>query len=436
MQGAAADRDRQSCVVAEHRTERGEHAGAAVGAGRSAEGQDDAGRAESQGGARRPRRPPPTTTAAGRECPRAGCAARRCWRPRRRRWCRRTPRCAVCGSPVAAATVTSTGRNPASMAAATLPSPPSASGSPRCSMPRCSSPLPRWWTTSAAVRLPLNLSGARRTFMTFSFVSSGRAVGSTPLTACRRPRRYAAPIAVALGPASTGDGSVASPTDRCQRGHPPSAPSFCGLPRDGVRRRGLRGARGGGGGVVADELRALDGQRVLGGVDLVGQVRHRLAVEDPADPVDVDGPVPPGDEQGGDGVADEVDQGAALGHELVDAEDQHDAGGRDGADGAQGGGEGDEPAAGDAGRTLGGQQHDGQQADLLAEGQVRAGGLGDVDRGQRQVDRGAVEVEAVPGGDDEPDDAALRRRRTPACASGRAAPARRWRCRRSAAAPP
>ena len=83
------------------------------------------------------------------------------------------------------------------------------------------------------------------------------------------------------------------------------------------------------------------------------------------------------------------------------------AGGRDGADRGQRGGQGDEPAAGDAGRALGGEQHDGHQAELLADGQVRAGGLGDVDRGQGQVDRGAVEVEAVPGGDDEPDDAAL-----------------------------
>ena len=41
----------------------------------------------------------------------------------------------------------------------------------RCSwMPRSVSPLPRWWTTSAAVRLPLNLSGARRTFMTLSLL--------------------------------------------------------------------------------------------------------------------------------------------------------------------------------------------------------------------------------------------------------------------------
>src|SRR4051812_28702951 len=38
-------------------------------------------------------------------------------------------------------------------------------------MPRCCRPLPRWWTTWAAVRLPLNLSGAMRTFIAFFFLS-------------------------------------------------------------------------------------------------------------------------------------------------------------------------------------------------------------------------------------------------------------------------
>ena len=152
-------------------------------------------------------------------------------------------------------------------------------------------------------------------------------------------------------------------------------------------------------------------QFVLGGivgidVQVFVGVEQRLdvlACEHGAGSGHVEFVVPLRDEQGGDGVADEVDQGPALGHELVDAEDQHDAGRGDGADRAQGGGQGDEPAAGDAGRALGGEQHDRDQADLLADGQVGVGGLGDVDGGQRQVDRGAVEVEAVAGGDDEPD---------------------------------
>ena len=63
------------------------------------------------------------------------------------------------------------GRNPASMAACDAAVPAVGerqSGVAGC--PRSVSPLPRCWTTSAAVRLPLNLSGARRTFMTLSLL--------------------------------------------------------------------------------------------------------------------------------------------------------------------------------------------------------------------------------------------------------------------------
>src|SRR6476661_1268374 len=106
----------------------------------------------------------------------------------------------------------------------------------------------------------------------------------------------------------------------------------------------------------------------MGGV-FAGHRFDGFTGKDAADAVGVEGAVPPGDEQGGDGVAGEVDQGAAFGHELVDAEDEHDAGGGDGADGGQGGGQGDESTAGDAGGAFGGEQHDGHQADLLADGE-------------------------------------------------------------------
>ena len=46
----------------------------------------------------------------------------------------------------------------------------------------------------------------------------------------------------------------------------------------------------------------------------------------------------------------------------------------------------------------------GEQAELLADRQVGVGGLGDEHGGQRQVDRGTVEVEAVAGGDDQADE--------------------------------
>ena len=225
---------------------------------------------------------------------------------------------------------------------------------------------------------------------------------STSATACRRP--VAVRLTCRVAEHGRRVGGVAD--HRCHMGTHRCA-ELLGLPADGVRRRGsvvlVVKVRV----VLVVELRALHGQRVGGRVELGRQCRHWLAVEHAADPVGVDGPVPPAHEQRRDGVADEVDHGAALGHELVDAEDQHDGSGRDRPESAQGGGEGDEPAAGDSGRTLRGQDHDGHEPELLAQCQVGAGGLGEVDRGQRQVDRGAVEVEAVAGGDDEPDDAAL-----------------------------
>ena len=94
--------------------------------------------------------------------------------------------------------------------------------------------------------------------------------------------------------------------------------------RAAVDRRNGTGKRRGGviRPVVVDRFR----------VDLGGHVRRAVTGQNPAGLVDVEGLVPLGDDQRGDGVAVEVDQGAALGHELVDAEDQHDAGGRDGAD--------------------------------------------------------------------------------------------------------
>ena len=68
--------------------------------------------------------------------------------------------------------------------------------------------------------------------------------------------------------------------------------------------------------------------------------------------------------------------------------------GKVGHDG-QGGDQGHEAAAGDAGRTLGRQQHDAEHGGNLTEGQVDVAGLGDEERRQGQVDRGAVQVEGI-----------------------------------------
>ena len=69
-------------------------------------------------------------------------------------------------------------------------------------------------------------------------------------------------------------------------------------------------------------------------------------------------------------------------------------------------GQDDQRRARHAGDALAG-QHEGEDHDeLLAEGQMDAGGLGDEDRGQREIERRAVQVEAVSRREDERDDLA------------------------------
>ena len=177
VQGAAAGGDGPAGLVAEHRPEDGEHPRPAVRAGRAAQRQDDPRRPELT--AVRTASPMPAdedvngaSVPAGRVCrPQVFATSTTAVAPSK-------AIAAVCRSPVAAATSTSTERKPAATAAATLPSPPSASGSARVVTPRCSSPVPRWRATSAAVRLPLNLSGAMSTFMAIS--DGGAGAGGVP----------------------------------------------------------------------------------------------------------------------------------------------------------------------------------------------------------------------------------------------------------------
>src|SRR6478735_3662376 len=172
-------------------------------------------------------------------------------------------------------------------AASTLPSPPSASGrSSHSTVPVPApaaerSPAARASATSPAVRLPLNLSGAMRVRTVFGTV-----------VVCMSA-----------------------------------------------------GFRVGGAAVVGGQVVVGVGDLVAGDGIILGEGLDGFAGEDAAGPVCVEGPVPPGDEERGDGVAGEIDQRPALRHELVDAEDEHNAGGRDGADGGQRGGQGNEAAA-------------------------------------------------------------------------------------------
>ena len=84
-------------------------------------------------------------------------------------------------------------------------------------------------------------------------------------------------------------------------------------------------------------------------------------------PRDVEGVFPFGDHDRRDAVADQIGQCPSFGHETVDAEDQRNAGDRDRADARQCRGEDNKAAAGDAGRTLRGQQQHRQDAELLRQ---------------------------------------------------------------------
>lgn len=83
------------------------------------------------------------------------------------------------------------------------------------------------------------------------------------------------------------------------------------------------------------------------------------------------------DDDGGDSVADEVDEGSHLGHEAVDAEEECEARDGDRSDGGERGGECDESSTSDRGGALGVEHEDEQDEELLLQGEVSIGGLCD-----------------------------------------------------------
>lgn len=112
---------------------------------------------------------------------------------------------------------------------------------------------------------------------------------------------------------------------------------------------------------------------------------------------------PAADGDSGDAVADEVGDGTTFAHEAVDSDKEGEGFDGDAGDDGEGGGEGDEAGAGDAAGAFGGDHGDDHEADLLGEVERGVGGLGEEHGCHGHVDIGAVEVEAVAGGDDEAD---------------------------------
>ena len=118
---------------------------------------------------------------------------------------------------------------------------------------------------------------------------------------------------------------------------------------------------------------------------------------------DVQGALPAGDGEDGDAVAEQVGGDAHRVHDAVHAEEQGDGSDGDGAERGGGRRQGEERRTRHARHALAGQHQHQYDGDLLAQGEVDADGLGDEERADGEVDRGAVEVEGVAGRQDQAD---------------------------------
>jgi hypothetical protein len=96
-----------------------------------------------------------------------------------------------------------------------------------------------------------------------------------------------------------------------------------------------------------------------------------LAREAPLQLALVERALPLGDDERRNPVADQVRRRERLRHQAVDAEDERDALDRDRSDGRERRGEHDKGGAGDAGRSLRGEQQHRQQTELLLEAERR-----------------------------------------------------------------
>src|SRR6478609_8634409 len=180
---------------------------------------------------------------------------------------------------------------------------------------------------------------------------------------------------------------------------------------EGPRTRRVRGPSTVASAAGADELGLVTaGVRDLVVRDLVVVVEHArlveavLAGEDARRLVAVDLADPRADEDGRDGVAGEVRQRAGLAHEAVDADDEADARHEVWAVRLEATGKGRETRTADARGALARDDHEDEEADLLADAERLVHRLGDEEARHRQVDRGAVEVEGVAGRDGDADD--------------------------------
>ena len=140
------------------------------------------------------------------------------------------------------------------------------------------------------------------------------------------------------------------------------------------------------------------------GLDRRRRERFRSAAQRAVQRIAVERTFPPRNDDGRDGIADEIGQRAAFAHEPVDTQDQREARDRHRRHDRQRCREGDEARAGHARRALRTDHRDEQQGELIAQAEVDTDRLRDEQRRERHIDVGAVEVEAVTRGHDHADD--------------------------------
>ena len=115
---------------------------------------------------------------------------------------------------------------------------------------------------------------------------------------------------------------------------------------------------------------------------------------------------PLGHDGGGNGIAQDVGHGTAHVQEVIDAQDQQQAGFRQ-VEHGQHGGHHHQGGPGYAGDALGGDHQHQQHGELGAQGEGDVVGLGHEEGGEGGVDHRAVQVEGVAQGQDEAGDPVL-----------------------------
>jgi hypothetical protein len=112
---------------------------------------------------------------------------------------------------------------------------------------------------------------------------------------------------------------------------------------------------------------------------------------------------PLGNDNGSDTAANHIHYGSGTVRQTLDTEEQNQAGDGDCVQGRERGREGDKSGSCNSGRPFRREHQYQQEDDLVAQAEMRVGGLGDEERTHAEVDGRAVRVERVAGRHDHAD---------------------------------